>query len=169
VDMYLCSMSESLYVDQSLSKDQKYRDLLPQLKALIGNEKNAVANMANLSAALKSAFNFWWVGFYLVDQDELVLGPFQGPVACTRLSKNKGVCAKAWQTATTVIVPDVDQFPGHIACSGETRSEIVVPVKNTNGNVFAVLDVDSNKPDDFDSDDQQYLELIAAMLQTSVQ
>lgn len=158
-------MAETLYVDRSLPRHQRYAEIFPQLKGLIGDEPNWVANMANLSAALKEAFDFWWVGFYLVENDQLVLGPFQGPVACTRLFKGRGVCAKAWETAETVIVPNVDEFPGHVACSGATKSEIVVPVKDDNGEVWAVLDVDSDKLDDFDSQDQQHLEAIATLLQ----
>lgn len=160
-------MSTSLHIDQNLSKAERYRVLLPQIDALIANEPNLVANLANISAALKEAFHFWWVGFYLVDGDELVLGPFQGPVACTRLSRNRGVCAHAWVTQQTTIVDDVDQFPGHIACSSASKSEIVVPMVDAEGLVWGVLDVDSDRLSDFDSADAEALERIVNMIKRS--
>lgn len=156
-------MSENL-VTVSGTKEEQYQNLLPQLKALLAGESNRVANMANLAAALKAQFDFFWVGFYLVDtDDELVLGPFQGPIACTRIKKGKGVCGSAWNEARTLLVPDVDAFPGHIACSSLSRSEIVLPVIS-NGTMIGVLDVDSDKLDDFDEVDQHYLEQIVDLL-----
>ena len=140
-----------------------YRQLLPQLKALVEGESSLIANLANVAAALRQTFGFFWVGFYLVDDNELVLGPFQGDVACTRIGFGKGVCGTAWEKAETIIVPDVDAFPGHIACSSQSRSEIVVPIKKS-GKVVAVLDVDSTLLDDFDETDQRGLESIANLL-----
>lgn len=156
-------MAENLTVIQG-SKDDKYRELIPQLEALVAGEDNLIANMANISAALKMTFDWLWVGFYLVDNGELVLGPFQGPIACTRIIYGKGVCGTAWAQQATVIVPDVEQFSGHIACSSLSRSEIVVPVKNPAGQIVAVLDVDSLQLADFDVSDQYYLELICNIL-----
>lgn len=151
-------MAEDLYIQQG-TKEEQYRALLPQIKALIEGEEDLVANLANICGALKEQFNWWWIGFYLVKGNELVLGPFQGPVACTRIRKGKGVCGTAWQQVQTVIVPDVEQFPGHIACSSLSRSEIVVPVfKNTE--VIAVLDADSEHLAHYDEVDKQYLEEI---------
>lgn len=140
-----------------------YENLLPQIKSLVEGETDLIANMANVSACLKDTFNFWWVGFYRVEGEELVLGPFQGPLACTRIRKGKGVCGTAWQEAKTMIVPDVDAFPGHIACSSLSRSEIVVPIVN-DGKVTAVLDIDSEKLATFDQTDQKYLEQLAEAL-----
>ena len=155
-------MSENLVIKGN-SKKELYENLLPQIKSLVDGETDLVANMANVSACLKDTFNFWWVGFYRVIGDELVLGPFQGPLACTRIRKGKGVCGTAWQSAETVIVPDVDAFPGHIACSSLSRSEIVVPVINK-GDVVAVLDIDSEKLATFDETDKFYLEKLVAFL-----
>ena len=149
-------MSESLIIKGN-NKKELYENLLPQIKALVEGENDEIANMANISACLKDTFNFWWVGFYRVIGEELVLGPFQGPLACTRIRKGKGVCGTAWQSSKTIIVPDVDKFPGHIACSSLTRSEIVVPIYK-NGVVTAVLDIDSKKPDNFDEVDKNFLE-----------
>jgi L-methionine (R)-S-oxide reductase len=157
-------MSTSLHIDNTLTKAERYRALVPQIQSLIAGETNLVANLANVSAALKEAFNFWWVGFYLVDSDQLVLGPFQGPVACTRLSRQRGVCAHAWVNKQTVIVPDVDAFPGHIACSSASKSEIVVPLFGADGEVWGVLDVDSDKLNDFDNDDAAALEEIVNLI-----
>lgn len=140
-----------------------YENLLPQIKSLVEGETDFIANMANVSACLKDTFNFWWVGFYRVEGEELVLGPFQGPLACTRIRKGKGVCGTAWQEAKTMIVPDVDAFPGHIACSSLSRSEIVVPIVK-DGKVTAVLDIDSEKLATFDQTDQKYLEQLAEAL-----
>jgi GAF domain-containing protein len=155
-------MAEDLHIDISLSKEEKYRQLVPQVEGLIMGESNAVANMANLCAALKFGMDFFWVGFYLVDSDELVLGPFQGPPACTRIKKGKGVCGFAWEKGETVIVPDVDRFPGHIACSSLSKSEIVVPIKK-DGKVIAVLDVDSDALDNFNDTDKIFLEKICSL------
>lgn len=149
-------MSENLIIKGD-SKKELYENLLPQLKALVEGENDIIANMANVSACLKDTFNFWWVGFYRVINDELVLGPFQGPLACTRIRKGKGVCGTAWQKAETVVVPDVDEFPGHIACSSLTKSEIVVPIFKGN-DVVAVLDIDSERLANFDVTDKSFLE-----------
>jgi GAF domain-containing protein len=145
------------------SKKELYENLLPQIKSLVEGETDMIANMANVSACLKDTFNFWWVGFYRVIVNELVLGPFQGPLACTRIRKGKGVCGTAWQEARTVIVPDVDEFPGHIACSSLTKSEIVVPVFK-NDEIVAVLDIDSEKLATFDETDRENLEQLVAYL-----
>lgn len=150
-------MAEDLLIDRTLSKAQQYQALLPQIEALTTGEPDQVANLANAMAALKEAFNFFWVGVYAVKGEELVLGPFQGPVACTRIRHGKGVCGAAWAQARTLLVPDVEQFPGHIACSSLSKSEIVVPIRK-DGAVVAVLDVDSDQLGDFDETDQQYLE-----------
>lgn len=156
-------MSSSLYIPSDVSKEEVYKALLPQLEALIGDESDQIANLANVSAVLKEAFNFFWVGFYLVKGEQLVLGPFQGPLACTRIGFGKGVCGTAWKTGKTQLVPDVDSFPGHIACSSASRSEIVVPVV-LDGKVLMVLDVDSEYFNHFDTTDQVYLEQLANML-----
>lgn len=155
-------MSENLII-QGNSKKELYENLLPQIKSLIEGETDVIANMANISACLNETFNFWWVGFYRVVADELVLGPFQGPIACTRIKKGRGVCGTAWKEKQTVIVPDVDEFPGHIACSSLSKSEIVVPVFKENV-VVAVLDIDSEKVANFGETDKEYLEIIVALL-----
>ena len=155
-------MSENLIIKGD-SKKELYENLLPQIKALVEGETDVIANMANVAACLKDTFNFWWVGFYRVINDELVLGPFQGPLACTRIRKGKGVCGTAWQKAETVIVPDVDAFPGHIACSSLTKSEIVVPIINK-GVVTAVLDIDSERLANFDETDKSFLEELVSYL-----
>ncbi len=155
-------MAEDLSVVTGSKQDQ-YESLLPQIASLIQFESDTVANLANVAAALKQQFNWLWVGFYLVKEEELVLGPFQGPVACTRIKKGKGVCGSAWERAETILVPDVEQFPGHIACSSSSRSEIVVPLIS-GGTVFGVLDVDSEKLAHFDETDQHYLEQLARIL-----
>ncbi|MEP0712332.1 GAF domain-containing protein [Algoriphagus sp.] len=156
-------MSESLYIPESATKAEKYEAILPQIEALITGEPDLYANLANISAALKEAFGFFWVGFYLVKENQLVLGPFQGPIACTRISMGKGVCGAAWKEGKTMLVPDVDAFPGHIACSSASKSEIVVPVFK-GGLVAMVLDVDSDQLDDFDAVDQEYLEKLMGVL-----
>ena len=156
-------MAEDLNIIQSSDKSAQYRSLIPQIEALICGEPYLIANLANISAALKEQFKWMWVGFYLVKGDELVLGPFQGPVACTRIALGKGVCGTAWQQEKTLIVPDVEVFPGHIACSSLSRSEIVVPVFS-GGEVVAVLDVDSELLDQFDETDARYLEEIVKLL-----
>ncbi len=145
------------------SKEERYEALIPQLKSLISAETDQIANYANVSAALKEVFDFLWVGFYRVSDKVLVLGPFQGPIACTRIAYGKGVCGFAWQEGKTVIVPDVDQFPGHIACSSRSKSEIVVPVVKE-AKILAVLDVDSELLNNFDEIDAKYLEIICALL-----
>jgi GAF domain-containing protein len=147
-----------------LNKEEKYQLLLQQAKGLTQDEPNQVANLANLAALLKSTFNFWWVGFYLVEQEELVLGPFQGPVACTRIGYGKGVCGSAWEAEKSFVVNDVLQFPGHIACSSESNSEIVVPVFDQNNKVGMVLDVDSEHFNHFDAIDQKYLEELCTLI-----
>ncbi|MHA7130474.1 GAF domain-containing protein [Algoriphagus namhaensis] len=156
-------MSESLYLPETASKSEIYEALLPQIEALIGAETDLYANLANISAALKEGLDFFWVGFYLVKEEQLVLGPFQGPLACTRIQRGKGVCGTAWDRAKTLIVPDVDAFPGHIACSSASRSEIVVPIFHDQ-EVIGVLDVDSKALDDFDETDQKYLEQLMRIL-----
>lgn len=150
-------MAEDLSISTG-SKAEKYQTLLPQIKSLIEGEPDLIANLANVSAALKETFGFFWAGFYLVKEDELVLGPFQGPIACTRIKKGRGVCGTAWAEAETQIVPDVDAFPGHIACSSLSRSEIVVPLKREDGEVWGVLDVDSEQLNTFDETDARFLE-----------
>lgn len=138
------------------SKEELYASLTPQIKALVGVETDTIANLANVAAALKEAFNFLWVGFYIVKEDELVLGPFQGPIACTRIQKGRGVCGTAWEQAKTILVDDVDAFPGHIACSSLSKSEIVVPIVKNN-TVIGVLDVDSAELATFDETDEKHL------------
>lgn len=155
-------MAEDLQIAVG-TKEEQYEALLPQIQGLLDGEEDLVANLANVAAALKEQFGWLWVGFYLVKKDELVLGPFQGPVACTRIRKGRGVCGAAWAQAKTLVVPDVAQFPGHIACSSLSRSEIVVPVLK-NKNVVAVLDVDSVELNAFDQTDQRYLEAIIQLL-----
>lgn len=138
------------------NKEELYLSLVPQIKALIGNETDSVANLANVAAALKEAFHFFWVGFYMVKEDELVLGPFQGPIACTRIQKGRGVCGTSWETEKVIMVDDVEAFPGHIACSSLSKSEIVVPILKNNS-VIGVLDVDSDELATFDEIDEKYL------------
>lgn len=144
-----------------ISKEERYETLLPQLHSLIADEPDLIANMANIAAALHEAFGFWWTGFYRVDGEELVLGPFQGPIACTRIPFGRGVCGTAWQRGETVIVANVHEFPGHIACSSASKSEIVVPIRQDN-KIIAVLDIDSADFNTFDAIDKHYLELIFA-------
>ncbi|MEO0476312.1 MAG: GAF domain-containing protein [Planctomycetota bacterium] len=158
-------MSDTLAITPDQSQEDAYRELLPQLLAMIEAEADTIATLANVSAALHQAFGFHWVGFYLVRGDELVLGPFQGPVACTRIAHGKGVCGTAWAQNQTQVVPDVEAFPGHIACSALTKSEIVVPVRDEQGGVWAVLDIDSSQADDFSDVDRDALEQLAAWLQ----
>jgi len=145
------------------TKEEKYTLLLKQAQALVEGETNMVANMANLSALLNETFHFWWTGFYLVHDKELVLGPFQGPVACTRIGFGKGVCGTSWKEQRTIIVPDVEEFPGHIACSSLSRSEIVVPIKR-NDEVTGVIDIDSEQLNTFDEIDAKYLERLAEIM-----
>ena len=155
-------MAEDLLITKG-TKEEQYASLLPQIKGLLEDEPDLIANLANITGALKEQFKWLWVGFYLVKEDELVLGPFQGPVACTRIKKGKGVCGTSWAKAQTLIVPDVEKFPGHIACSSLSRSEIVVPIIR-NKKVIGVLDVDSIEPDQFDNIDQDYLEQIIGLI-----
>jgi GAF domain-containing protein len=158
-------MAEDLHVTEGNKEDQ-YNNLIPQLEGLLHGEDDLVANMSNVSAALKQQFGFFWVGFYLVKQDELVLGPFQGPVACTRIQRGRGVCGSAWEKGITLIVPDVSKFPGHIACSSLSKSEIVIPIKQK-GNIVGVLDVDSDSLNAFDKIDEVYLEKILGLIEWS--
>lgn len=152
-----------------MTKQERYEEVLPQVVAMIEGETNRVSVMANVAAALHEAFQWWWTGFYTVEGDRLELGPFQGPVACYRIKRGRGVCGTAWESDETVIVPDVEQFPGHIACSSLSRSEIVVPVHDKDGNVVAVLDIDSKDLATFDEIDKKYLEeLVKALSKTLV-
>jgi GAF domain-containing protein len=157
-------MAENLFLPQAGSKEEIYEALIPQVEALISGEQDLVANLANIAAALREAFGFFWVGFYVVQGQELVLGPFQGPIACTRIAYGRGVCGTAWKEKKTQLVPDVEAFPGHIACSSASKSEIVVPAFQE-GEVFLVLDVDSDTLDDFDAVDQRYLEDLMGILE----
>jgi L-methionine (R)-S-oxide reductase len=152
-------MAEELIISKSTNKEERYQALVPQIEALIGSETDLIANLANVAAALRFGMEFFWVGFYLVKDNQLVLGPFQGPIACTRIQKGKGVCGTSWAEKRTVLVPDVDQFPGHIACSSESKSEIVLPAFKE-GQVALILDVDSDKVNDFDATDALYLEQV---------
>ncbi len=160
-------MAEELIIPTSTDKKEKYETLLPQIEGLLSNEPDLVANLANVSSALKFGMGFFWVGFYLVKDDELVLGPFQGPIACTRIKKGKGVCGTAWEKGKTILVPDIEQFPGHIACSSDSRSEIVLPGFK-NEEVQLVLDVDSDQVNDFDTTDQVYLEKIMKLVESKL-
>jgi L-methionine (R)-S-oxide reductase len=156
-------MAENLAIIQG-SKDDQYTFLMPQIRALIDGEPDLIANLANIVAALKEQFGWFWVGFYLVKKGELVVGPFQGPVACSRIKKGRGVCGTSWEKAETIIVPDVDMFPGHIACSSLSRSEIVVPIIR-NDEVVGVLDVDSSEYDKFTETDKKYLEQLVNLIE----
>jgi L-methionine (R)-S-oxide reductase len=156
-------MAEDLKIITNVNKEAQYSSLLPQIKALITGEDDLTANLGNISAALKEQFNWLWVGFYLVKGEQLVLGPFQGPVACTRINKGKGVCGASWEKVAVVIVPDVEEFPGHIACSSASRSEIVLPLL-LNGEVVGVLDVDSELLNHFDEIDAKYLAEIVGLI-----
>ena len=160
-------MSESLFIPEAGTKAEKYEAVIPQIEALISGEPDLYANLANIAAALREAFGFFWVGFYLVKNEQLVLGPFQGPIACTRINFGKGVCGTAWKEAKTQLVPDVDAFPGHIACSSASKSEIVVPVFKGD-EVAMVLDVDSDLLADFDQTDQDYLEELMGILSKTI-
>ena len=157
-------MSESIVISKNQPKEVVYSELFPQLKSLLEGETDLIANLANISSALKEVFGWWWVGFYLVKGNELVLGPFQGPIACTRIALGRGVCGTAWEEKRSILVPDVNYFPGHIACSSASVSEIVVPVFGENNEVFAVLDVDSERNDVLDEVDVEWLEKIVKPL-----
>lgn len=156
-------MAEDLSIVTSVSKEDQYLSLIPQIKGLITGETDQIANLANIAAALKEQFNWFWVGFYLVKGEELVLGPFQGPVACTRIKKGRGVCGSSWEKSEVLIVPDVDEFPGHIACATASRSEIVLPLYNST-EIIGVLDVDSEHLSYFDEVDAKYLEQVLELL-----
>lgn len=157
-------MAEDLTIMRSGTKQEQYETLIPQIEALLQGEPDLIANLANIAAALKQQFNWFWIGFYLVKEAQLVLGPFQGPVACTRIQKGRGVCGTSWEKAKTLLVPDVDAFPGHITCSSLSKSEIVVPVF-AGENVVGVLDADSSDLNAFDETDTKYLEQIVKLLQ----
>ncbi len=157
-------MAEDISINKTLSKEEQYKQLLPQIEGLLSGETNMIANLSNVSSALKYAFDFLWVGFYLVEGDELILGPFQGPPACTRIKKGKGVCGTSWETAQTIVIADVDTFPGHISCSSLSRSEIVIPVIR-NHKVVMVLDVDSEHLNNFNETDKIYLEKVCSLIQ----
>ncbi|HCW07894.1 MAG TPA: GAF domain-containing protein [Cytophagales bacterium] len=160
-------MAENLIIATSSQKAERYKTLLPQIESLISGEPDLIANLSNVAAALKQTFNFFWVGFYFVKENELVLGPFQGPIACTRIGFGKGVCGAAWKEEKTIIVPNVDEFPGHIACNSDSKSEIVLPAFE-NGKVFLVLDVDSDRLNDFDETDGEYLGRLMKAIENSV-
>lgn len=155
-------MAEHLDISAD-NKLESYRLLLPQIAALVQGENNLVANLANVAAALRQTFSFFWVGFYIVEGNELILGPFQGDIACTRIQKGRGVCGTSWQESKSIIVPNVDEFPGHIACSSLSKSEIVIPILKYN-KVVAILDIDSDILNDFDETDQKYLEKLCVQL-----
>ncbi len=156
-------MSEELKIKPG-AKEEKYIELYPQIKALVEAESDSIANMANVCAALKFGMDFFWVGFYLVKNDELVLGPFQGPVACTRIQSGKGVCGNSWLKRETIIVPNVEQFPGHIACSSLSKSEIVIPIFDSTNRVIGVLDVDSDELNSFNKTDEKFLKQIIELI-----
>lgn len=157
-------MAEELIVSHSSDKEEKYKILLPQVEALVDGEIDLIANLSNIAAALKQSLGFFWVGFYLVKGEQLVLGPFQGPVACTRIDFGKGVCGSAWKNKKTILVPDVDKFPGHISCNSASRSEIVLPAFR-NDEVFLILDVDSDTVQDFDETDEKALTHIIRIIE----
>lgn len=157
-------MAEDLLINKNLSKAELYTQLFPQLEALLGSEKDELANRANFCAAIKETFNFLWVGFYRVIDNELVLGTFQGPIACTRIQKGKGVCGRSWELNEVIIVEDVDLFPGHISCSSASRSEIVLPMRDAKGEVYAILDIDDERKGTFDEIDKNNLEKFLALI-----
>lgn len=157
-------MAEELIIASSTDKTDKYKTLMPQLESLIADETDVVANLANIAAALRQTLDFFWVGFYIVKNDQLVLGPFQGPIACTRIGFGKGVCGASWKEKKTIIVPNVEEFPGHIACSFASKSEIVLPAFKNN-EVALVLDADSDKLNDFDETDKLYLEQVMRLIE----
>ena len=157
-------MAEELIISDATDKKSRYESLLPQIEALVTGEDDLIANLANISAALKSGMDFFWVGFYLLKENQLVLGPFQGPIACTRIPLGKGVCGKAWEEKTTLIVANVDEFPGHIACSSDSKSEIVLPAFKGE-EVALILDVDSDQLNDFDQVDKEYLSKVMKQIE----
>jgi len=158
-------MAEDLHITTGLSREETYKEIIPQIKALIAYETDLIANLANIAAALREALGFLWIGFYLVKGGELVLGPFQGPVACTRIRKGKGVCGTSWDKKKIILVPDVEQFPGHIACSSQSKSEIVLPAMK-NCEVFLILDIDSDKLNDFSETDEKHLKELITLIET---
>src|SRR6478736_7115084 len=160
-------MAEQLIIASSTDKAERYKTLVPQIEALIGDEPDVVANLSNIAAALRQSMNFFWVGFYIVKNKELVLGPFQGPIACTRIAFGKGVCGASWKEKKVMLVPNVDEFPGHIACSSDSKSEIVLPAFKNN-DVFLVLDVDSDALNDFDETDEHYLSKVMSVIEKIV-
>jgi L-methionine (R)-S-oxide reductase len=160
-------MAEELIISASTDKQERYKTLIPQIQSLVEGEKDLVANLSNITAALKQTMDFFWVGFYIVKENQLVLGPFQGPIACTRINFGKGVCGTSWKEQKTILVPDVDEFPGHIACSSASKSEIVLPaIKNSE--VFLILDVDSDKLNDFDAVDERELSKIMRLIENLI-
>jgi GAF domain-containing protein len=161
-------MAETLHIPQTSNRQVIYDSLIPQIEALITGETDLIANLANIAAALKEAFGFFWIGFYLVREDQLVLGPFQGPIACTRIAFHKGVCGAAYTRRETILVPDVETFPGHIACSSASKSEVVVPIFDQAGKVIMVLDVDSDQLDDFTEIDVAGLEAVGRLISKSM-
>ncbi len=160
-------MAENLILSQSTDKTSRYQALIPQIEALTTGEPDVIANLSNIAAALKQTMNFFWVGFYLVKNNELVLGPFQGPIACTRIAYGKGVCGASWKEKKTILVANVDEFPGHIACSSDSKSEIVLPAFKNN-EVALVLDVDSDKLNDFDETDAMYLGKLMTIIEKMI-
>jgi len=158
-------MAEELIITKEASKEEKYKSLLPQIEALVTGESDLTANLANIASALKYGMDFFWVGFYLVKHDELILGPFQGPIACTRIQKGRGVCGSVWENGAALIVPNVDEFPGHITCSSDSKSEIVLPAFK-NGKVALILDVDSDQLDDFNEIDLSHLKKLMGIVET---
>jgi GAF domain-containing protein len=162
-------MAESLAFSKTADRSVIYKEIAPQIEALIEDESDVIANLANVAAVLKEAFGFFWVGFYITKNNQLVLGPFQGPLACTRIEFGQGVCGHAYSTASPVIVPNVDEFPGHIACSSASKSEIVVPIMNGDGGVFGVLDVDSDRLDDFSETDREGLTNVVSVIERVIQ
>ncbi len=160
-------MAENLIISSSTDKVTRYQTLVPQIEALTSGEPDLIANLSNIAAALRQSMNFFWVGFYIVKNNELVLGPFQGPIACTRIAFGKGVCGASWKEKQTIIVPNVDEFPGHIACSSDSKSEIVLPALK-NGEVALVLDVDSDQLNDFDETDKLYLSQVMSMIEKMI-
>jgi L-methionine (R)-S-oxide reductase len=160
-------LAEDLKITLGFSRAETYKEIIPQIRALIADETDFIANLANIAAVLKEALGFFWIGFYLVKGEELVLGPFQGPVACTRIQNGKGVCGTAWQDKKTIIVPDVNQFPGHIACSSQSKSEIVLPVFKGH-KVHTILDIDSDQFDDFSEIDKNYLSEIIKIVEEAI-
>lgn len=160
-------MAEELIISTSGNKEEQYATLIPQIEALVDDEPDFIANLSNIAAALKQTMNFFWVGFYIVKEEQLVLGPFQGPIACTRIQFGKGVCGASWKEKRTILVPNVEEFPGHIACSSASQSEIVLPAFK-NGEVVLVMDVDSDKLNDFDNVDQSALEKVIKIIERSL-